>query len=71
MIDIKTPVCLILIFKKLMQIPPIAYSPDYQMTERFDSETIANHPKNGIIKMERGGWRRGSEEGEGEAVMFS
>lgn len=31
------------------------------MTERFDSETIVNHPKNGIIKME------GGEEG----VMFA
>ncbi len=55
--------------KKLMQIPPpIAYSLDYQMTERFDSGTIANHPKNGIIKMERARRRRGEE---GEEVMFS
>lgn len=34
-----------------MQIPPIAYSLDYQMSEWLDSKTIANHPKkNGIIK---------------------
>lgn len=32
-IDIKTLTCLIQIFKKLMQIPPIAYSLDYQMSE--------------------------------------
>lgn len=40
------------------------------MTERFDSETIANHPKNGIIKMERAGRRRGGSEEE-EEIMFS
>lgn len=50
------------------------------MTERFDAETIANHlkkkgGKNGIIKMERAGWREEAaqlqEEEEEEEVMFS
>lgn len=40
------------------------------MTERFDSETIANHPKNGIIKMERAGRRRGAEERRGDVFLM-
>lgn len=49
-----------------MQIPPIAYSVDYQMSKCLDGKTIANHPQNGIIKSVTGeggeaGSRRGSD----------
>lgn len=45
--------------KRRFKFPPIAYSPDYEMTERFGAETIANHPNNGINKLARAGRRRG------------
>lgn len=48
------------------------------MTERFDAKTIANHlkkkkeGKNGIIKMERAGWREEAAQlQEEEEMMFS
>lgn len=47
MIDIETKTYTHI--KMPMQFPPIAFSLDYQMSERLDSKTIANHLENGVI----------------------
>lgn len=78
MIDIKTPACLIQILKEKKEdanptpsyiLTPVAYSPDYQMSEWLDSKTIANHPeKKDLLK---GGESRKWEKRKLQEEMFS